>query len=256
MYSPHYCPRHQLIRSRGNHEKYFYSALLKHREEHLENYAGITTIGYSASDYQHLKATIDPSQMPPLPIAERSKSQYSILNDEHLHSIHSFHEAPPSDASYDPFRASRDPVIKASKSYMNVTVHRGNSNGSRGLRPPSVNHPHHSSLRVEALKRDSHRRSRISNSSVSLKGSSAQKLSTTRLSAPRKSMSRSSMGSSVWASSPPVAFVKPNTLHKDTGAIILEEEATRWECCNPAIKPSNKAAECSSISKRGRSYSS
>ncbi|KAF2098131.1 Pkinase-domain-containing protein [Rhizodiscina lignyota] len=204
----------KLLSDEKNHEKYFYSALLKHREEHLENYAG-NGIEYSASDYQHIRAPIDPSEMPPLPV--RSKSQYSILNNEHLHSAHSFFEGPQSDASYDPFRASRDAVIKSNKGYMNVTVHRGASQGSRALRPssgalkpPSVQHAQRSSLRVEALKRGSQRSSRISNSSTSLKrGSSAH-----RLSPARQSISRSSLASSNWASSPPARAIKPNTLHK------------------------------------------
>lgn len=167
-------------------------------------------MAYSASDYQHGKAAVAPSQLPPVP-AIRSKSQYSILNNEHLHSLQSFDEPPPSDASYDPFRASRDPVIKASRQYMNVTVHRGASNGSR-LRPPSVQHSARQSsgpLRVEALKRESRASSRRLGSSVSLKKASSHRLSSTR-----RLASKSSLGSSVWASSPPVAAVRPNTLHK------------------------------------------
>lgn len=167
-------------------------------------------MAYSASDHQHAKAVIDRNEMPPLPNT-RSLSQYSILNNEHLMSAQSLYEAPPSDTSYDPFRASRDPVIKASRQYMNVTVHRGTSNGNRALRPPSMQQSHRSSgpLRVEALKRESRVGSRRSTSSTS-----SRRPSSHRLSATRPMGSRSSLGSSVWASSPPVGTVKPNTMHK------------------------------------------
>ncbi|KAK5016923.1 serine/threonine-protein kinase gin4, partial [Cryomyces antarcticus] len=144
----------RLLNQEPNQEKYFYATLVKHRDEHLENYiASPSSVGYSASDYHHIKpAAVSRKQHPSPDRAERSKSGFSIMNDEHLGSSNSFHEPPPSVSSYDPFRASRDPIVAMPRNYMNVTVHRGKSSRkgksvtSNSLRQPS-------SLRIEILKK-------------------------------------------------------------------------------------------------------
>ncbi|KAF1812476.1 Pkinase-domain-containing protein [Eremomyces bilateralis CBS 781.70] len=110
----------KLLNQEANIEKYFYLRLMESREEQLENYAGYPDgISYSASDYHHLKPSYPRSPfIPPSSQSSqssvsrpvRSKSQYSILNDEHLKSRLSLHNNPSSEASYDPFRASRDPI--------------------------------------------------------------------------------------------------------------------------------------------------
>ncbi|TKA60460.1 hypothetical protein B0A49_10479 [Cryomyces minteri] len=135
----------RLLNQEPNQEKYFYAALVKHRDEHLENYiASPGSVGYSASDYHHIKpAAVSRKQHPSLDRAERSKSGFSIMNDEHLRSSNSFHEPPPSVSSYDPFRASRDPIVAMPGNYMNVTVYRGKSSrkgksvAGNSLRQPS-----------------------------------------------------------------------------------------------------------------------
>jgi serine/threonine-protein kinase HSL1 (negative regulator of Swe1 kinase) len=148
---------------------------------------------------------------------QRTQSGFSIKNAEHLTSRHSFYGVPASEASYDPFRASRDPIVNPMSTYMNVIVHhRGNSNGSRRLHSgPPLPSIRTSSLRVETLRRadsvrSSKRLSRLSNTSSSLRSSrlnvSGRKSS--------RSSSRISVTSSQWLSSPPIASMRPSDMHK------------------------------------------
>lgn len=128
---------------------------------------------------------------------KRSQSGYSILNNEHMYSKHSFYESPASEASYDPFRASRQPILPDRAAHPNITVRRRNSNGSRNLRPTTaLGHHTGSSLRVQAL-RNSRRGSAVSRSS-------SKNTTPSHRSGHAHSVSRSSLASSHWPSSPPV----------------------------------------------------
>ncbi|KAI9709965.1 MAG: hypothetical protein M1820_003043 [Bogoriella megaspora] len=215
----------RLLNHEPNQEKYFYSALQKHRDEHLENYNGQPGVAYSNSDYHHLKTppTSSNEQAPPSEYHSRSKSQYSILNDEHLRSPVDRYEVPPSANSYDPYRASQTPVVGTSSPYTNVTVHRGTSSAS-GQRPPSSLR-RENSLRVATLRKNGYPGS-VASSSGSNKKSSltsasirsrrrriSQARAASHASLHRSSISRSSLGSSVWPSSPP-GVVRPNSMHK------------------------------------------
>ncbi|ORY18810.1 serine/threonine-protein kinase GIN4 [Clohesyomyces aquaticus] len=189
----------RLLSKEGNQEKYFYSALLKHREEQLENYApNPDAVGYSHSDHHH-QTRYDPSavdllQLPSSQSHKRSKPAYSIMNYEHLYSKHSFYEPPSSEMSYDPFRASREPVIPAHDLHRNVTVHRGGSDsGSRRARPvTALGQRTGSSLRIRAL-RNSERRGSGLSPKLPKRSTPSQHPS---VAARRRSMSRSSIGSS------------------------------------------------------------
>jgi serine/threonine-protein kinase HSL1 (negative regulator of Swe1 kinase) len=135
---------------------------------------------------------------------KRSLSTYSILNDEHLYSKHSFYESPVSEASYDPYRASRQLAVpEQGVINQNVTVYRGHSNASAGrkLRPTTAlgHHSTASSLRIQALRNNSKR-----SSAMSRAASQRSTRSKRSVSIKRRSISRSSMSSSYWASSPPV----------------------------------------------------
>lgn len=201
----------QLTSRRPNQEKYFYYALMRHREEQLENFTPMQDhLRYSSSDYHHLQGQAKRSwassanAMP----ASRSKSQFSILNDEHLQSRNSILEPPLSERSYDPYRASGDPVVKDKDGY-SVTVHRGASRHSpKQTTAQTLRHP--PSLRVEALKKEQRRISTVS-SSASLAHSRASLRS--RGTTSRHSLSRASLASSNLPSSPPV-IVRPSTKHK------------------------------------------
>lgn len=187
----------KLVSNEPNQEKLFYAALMKHREENLENYlGGADAISYSASDYQHNKN--EPKDQPPMPNQkQQSQSQYSIMNDEHLRTPQAVDENLPSDSSYDPYRSSRYQTTPNGTPYTKVTVHRrGESNGSRkAYMQHSLRHPN--ALRVEMLKKNGNS---ISSSSLVKQ---EHRMSMTR-SISKASTSRNSVVSSVWPSSPPV----------------------------------------------------
>ncbi|KAK5115405.1 hypothetical protein LTR85_009865 [Meristemomyces frigidus] len=198
----------KLLNNDYNQEKLFYAALVKHREEHLENYVGTPDdMDYSASDYHHSQPP-RAANAPPLPSAPRSQSQYSIMNDEHLRPSHSFVEPPPSVSSYDPYRASRDPIVNARGEYVNVTVHRQGSAGTRKASTHGRSLRHPNALRIEMLKHGNRRTSNPSTSSLPRSGRS-------RMSMQRSSLSRHSLTSSLWPSSPPViATMRPSDVHR------------------------------------------
>ena len=197
----------KLLNNDINQEKLFYAALVKHREENLENYTGVEDMDYSNSDYHHNQVPRT-TNAPPVPSfqAPRSQSQYSIMNDEHLKPSHSF-VAPPSISSYDPYRASKDPLVNAHGEYVNVTVHRSDSSGARKISVArSLRHPN--SLRIETLKHGNRRGSNQMSSSLA-------RSSYSRSSMRRSSASRHSMTSSAWPSSPPViGKMRPSDNHK------------------------------------------
>ncbi|KAF2839745.1 Pkinase-domain-containing protein [Patellaria atrata CBS 101060] len=161
----------RLLSNEGNHEKFFYNALIKFRDERLQDYWNTGDVAYSASDKHHFRP-LKSRTMARLASSRRaqSTSQFSIMNDEHLNSRHSFIESPPSEASYDPYRASKDPIISGDgDGYMNVTVHRGGSTQGNRMRNgavlPGVRQPSSlraQSLRIETLKRVSRRSSILS----------------------------------------------------------------------------------------------
>lgn len=165
------------------------------------------------SDYHHIgraRAKVPVPQAPRSTLNTRTKSQFSILNDEHLQSRSSMLEPPQSERSYDPYRASRDRFVSSQDHRTSVTVHQRaasrhsrNASGGQSLRHPA-------SLRVEALKKEQLRVSTVS-SAASLRPSSVSARS--RTGASHRSMSRSSLASSMFSSSPPVP-IKPSAKHK------------------------------------------
>ncbi|KAF3046025.1 hypothetical protein E8E12_010447 [Didymella heteroderae] len=117
----------RLMSREANQEKYFYSALQKYQQDQLENYqpSAHHPITHSNSDHhhnvRHTPTKADIEQMPKQQ-HKRSQSGYSILNNEHMYSKHSFYESPASEASYDPFRASRQPILPEKAPHQNFTV--------------------------------------------------------------------------------------------------------------------------------------
>jgi serine/threonine-protein kinase HSL1, negative regulator of Swe1 kinase len=197
---------------RANEEKYFYSQLLKYREENLENMQSAPgAIGYSASDHQHLTPSPSHERTPSSSVHSRvgghgrSRSQYSVVGNEHLYSRHSFFEIAPSEASYDPFRASREPVNHTKNGLTNVTIHRAGSRASSSMKPRLSSQGNRaSSLRVEAVRRRTSRRS----SGLSSRTGSVKAVSH------RSSMSRTSLQSGHWLGNPSIATMRPSSLHK------------------------------------------
>jgi len=196
----------RLMSKEANQEKYFYSALRKYHTDQLENYqpSAHHPITHSNSDHHHnTRHSPTRKDLDQLITKQhkRSKSGYSILNNEHLYSKHSFYESPVSEASYDPFRASRQPMIpEPGAIHANVIVHREHSNGSRKPRTnAAMVHPTGSALRIQALRNNSKRSSAMSRDSSHRSSPSHRAISVKR-----QSVSRSSLASSHWPSSPPV----------------------------------------------------
>ncbi|KAF1962771.1 Pkinase-domain-containing protein [Byssothecium circinans] len=199
----------RLLNKDINYEKFFYTALQKYQHDQMENYVPQHTMAYSNSDYHHNKRPIltkkEIMQMPGKQ-HKRSRSGFSILNDEHLYSEHSFYEPPPSsEASYDPFRASRDPIVPTQSLHQNITVHRGSSVATRSLRPATALGHHsrstRSTLRVQAMTRNSKNGSAVSRTSSKRSNPSSHR---SVMSGRHGSVSRSSLVSSHYPSSPPV----------------------------------------------------
>lgn len=206
---------------RPNQEKYFYAALLKHREEHLENYINGAD---AASDYQHNKE--DTADGPAAPHEkQKSQSSYSIMNNEHLRPSPSMPDVPQSESSYDPYRASQYRMNDNNASYTKVTVHRrGNSATIKKVPQGQLRHP--AALRVEMLKKGNRQSVQISSPSL---GKSAPKIGH------RKSASRSSIVSkqsaksttnSVWPSSPPVAVAAHNASKRTVSFSHLRQQSS------------------------------
>ncbi|KAF2737565.1 serine/threonine-protein kinase-like protein GIN4 [Polyplosphaeria fusca] len=197
----------RLLDNEPNQEKYFYAALKKHTEDALENYLPhSSSVGYSHSDHHHYTKTVPtPADLLQLPSKKhkRTQSGYSILNNEHLYSKHSFYDPPSSEGSYDPFRASREPIIPGQSNINNgVEMEHGSDGGVHKMRPvTALGHRTGSSLRVQAL-----RNSRRQSSGIISRGSSKRSTPSQRsLTTKQRSISRSSIASSHWPSSPPVA---------------------------------------------------
>lgn len=109
----------------------FYNALIKFRDEQLENYQG--PLEYSASDYHHISRPVTRTkpmarQMSTTRIHHngRRRSQFSIATDGVCSRNSSYNEPKSSRTieSYDPYRSSRTPVSDPPVEYASVTVYR------------------------------------------------------------------------------------------------------------------------------------
>ena len=123
-----------LTNHRPNHEKLFYHALLKFREEQLENYPG-SPLEYSASDYHHVtkpapKPPVKRGLQPPGRAHIRRRSQFSIVSDENNHRD-SYYKDPATSGSsttkgsYDPYRSSRTPIVGGDAEHATIIVRKG-----------------------------------------------------------------------------------------------------------------------------------
>lgn len=167
--------------TRPNHEKLLYNALVKFREEQLENYQGVP-LEHSASDYHHVAkpASIPPSR-PGSSQQNRShyrrRSQFSILSEE-SGAREGYYKDPvtatstTTKESYDPYRSSRTPIIRSSANHDTVVrmqgsgaSHARNASHAASLRHPAASgrfqpqlHASHVVLFREGAKAGQHRR--------------------------------------------------------------------------------------------------
>ncbi|WEW56734.1 serine/threonine-protein kinase gin4 [Emydomyces testavorans] len=118
-----------LLNNEANHEKLFYKALLKFREEQLENYEGLP-LEYSSSDYHHVSRPLfRPQKRMPSSHGEGNiwrRSKFSIATNTSGLKEGS-NRGPMSAqtiASYDPYRSSQTAIADPKVEYANVTIHR------------------------------------------------------------------------------------------------------------------------------------
>ncbi|PGG96150.1 CAMK/CAMKL/GIN4 protein kinase [Blastomyces parvus] len=161
----------RLLSDEVNHEKMFYHALAKFRDDQLENYEG--PLGYSASDYHHISRGHSKTQqrIPNSRHASQSwrRSQLSVATGRSTFRESSYPEPKSARtiASYDPYRSSRTPISNPQVEFANVTIHRQSSGSPKSKRDESSsqasNSPSHFTLKTQ-LSRD--RRSFIPSSSI------------------------------------------------------------------------------------------
>ncbi|EEP79648.1 conserved hypothetical protein [Uncinocarpus reesii 1704] len=118
-----------LLNDGANHEKLFYKALLKFRDEQLENYEG-PPLEYSSSDYHHVsRPMFRPYRRMSSNHGENNmwkRSKFSIATN--TSGLRESSSRVPSSArtiaSYDPYRSSRTAIADPKVEYANVTIHR------------------------------------------------------------------------------------------------------------------------------------
>ena len=109
----------RLMSEGPNMEKLFYRALIRFRDEQLENYPG-DVLQHSASDYHHVSKQARKSARRGASVAannhHRRNSQFSIISEDGLTQRDSYYKKPATAAStatkgsYDPYRSSRTPI--------------------------------------------------------------------------------------------------------------------------------------------------
>ncbi|OJD11349.1 CAMK/CAMKL/GIN4 protein kinase [Emergomyces pasteurianus Ep9510] len=125
----------KLLSDEANHEKMFYHALAKFRDDQLENYEG--PLGYSASDYHHISRPSAKSQLrvpsSRHPNQSWRRSQLSIATGRSSYRVTSYPEPKSARtiASYDPYRSSRTPISNPQVEFANVTIHRQSSSSPK-----------------------------------------------------------------------------------------------------------------------------
>ncbi|KAL2001789.1 hypothetical protein VTN02DRAFT_1217 [Thermoascus thermophilus] len=115
----------RLLSNEPSHERMFYNALIKFRDEQLENYQG--HLEYSASDYHHISRPA--ARAGTKRMQSRRRSQFSIITDGSRCSISGKENKTPRPVeSYDQYRSSRNTITHPDAEYANVTIH-GTSDG-------------------------------------------------------------------------------------------------------------------------------
>jgi serine/threonine-protein kinase HSL1, negative regulator of Swe1 kinase len=126
----------RLISEEPNHEKVFYWALVKFRDDQLENYPG-DPLHYSASDYHHVSKHLRNKRT--AKGHNRRNSQFSIVSEDN-NKRESYYKNPATatskatQSSYDPYRASRTPIAGEGPEPPTVVVrHRPTTPGARSI---------------------------------------------------------------------------------------------------------------------------
>ncbi|RHZ55925.1 uncharacterized protein CDV56_103438 [Aspergillus thermomutatus] len=121
----------RVLNPQPTQERMFYNALIKFRNEQLENYQG-QPLEYSASDYHHISrlpaSVANRRKHARLPGGSRRQGQIStISSSKQPQSTPRALKSSATEESYDPFRSPRHIVSTPEVQYAQVTVHRKGS---------------------------------------------------------------------------------------------------------------------------------
>ncbi|OOQ82881.1 putative serine/threonine protein kinase (Kcc4) [Penicillium brasilianum] len=121
------------------HERMFYNALVKFRDEQLENYQG-QPLEYSASDYHHISRPGDRVRRGRS--SSKRRSQVSAVKE--LHRRMSAAKEPKSSASiesYDPYRSPKVRTPAKEVQFAHITIHKASEVAEQGQVTPAVKPP-------------------------------------------------------------------------------------------------------------------
>lgn len=148
----------RLMCEEPNHEKLFYRALLRFREEQLENYPG-DPLQYSASDYHHAtKSTRKSANRGAKGVAgnhNRRHSQFSIVSEDGPSKRDSYYKKPATAASnatkgsYDPYRSSRTPITGGAGELPMIIVRRDTTASKTRSVSNTASAPHAATTRLQ-----------------------------------------------------------------------------------------------------------
>ncbi|KAE8348805.1 hypothetical protein BDV28DRAFT_164043 [Aspergillus coremiiformis] len=116
----------KLLNAEPTHERMFYNALIKFRNEQLENYQG-QALEYSASDYHHMSRGPKRPSIPRNNGRSRGSRRRGQVPTPRNASLSSSVQEPKSSAtveSYDPFRSPHHVVPEKESAYARITIHR------------------------------------------------------------------------------------------------------------------------------------
>ncbi|PYH97684.1 putative serine/threonine protein kinase [Aspergillus ellipticus CBS 707.79] len=114
----------KILNPEPTHERMFYNALVKFRNEQLENYqGGPSTLAYSASDYHHISAPDRVHKRTP-----RMKAKWTPIPPVKETGMRARHNPEPRSCgtveSYDPFRSPQDKYVGREAKYAQITIYR------------------------------------------------------------------------------------------------------------------------------------
>ncbi|THC99085.1 hypothetical protein EYZ11_001406 [Aspergillus tanneri] len=126
----------RLLEPEPTQERMFYNALVKFRNEQLENYQG-QALEYSASDYHHISrgsARISNKRAQ----GSRKRNQVAAIRERKLNSSTREPKSCATVESYDPFRSPKNQAPEPEVGFAQITIHRTVSKGAHEQRPTEV----------------------------------------------------------------------------------------------------------------------
>lgn len=229
-----------------------YNALVKFRDEQLENYQG--HLEYSASDYHHVSRPAVTTATKRILNSRvhsqsRRRSQFSIVTDGSRYSISG--KEPKSSRtveSYDPYRSSRTPIANPEVGYANVTIHRASDDES---------HVPESSEAAQAARHTSVNKVRSEDSCQATSPPEILRFKKPGSSTARSYQSRSSLASSRRGFSPAPVAVRSASYKRNVSFQHIRKRshgAASVKCRGIQAQPHSSAERCHSDNRSSRPH--